>query len=243
MSRLYFLVLLLNFLSPFSHARVGAEEKYFGILLCADCEGISTRLILKEKQQFELSMTYLGKSQNVFTTLGKYQQDKSGRLHLLGTSDTLFTFRKSSHNLILQFREQGQWKDVPVNNSLSMLSQCTPQQEKELSGKWELRKTDQGDLSSLHFEGGPPILHFFPRELRFEGYSGCNEIFGTFRLKENQIIFDKDIAASRMFCENSAEKLFLNFLPQVVLFQRTENQLFLISENGSRFEFELSKEE
>lgn len=58
---------------------VSVEKTYEGVLPCADCSGIKTRVKIRSKEndptanQFEVTETYMGKEpNNVFVTTGKY---------------------------------------------------------------------------------------------------------------------------------------------------------------------------
>lgn len=236
------LLFLLLFSAPWLSAQSTGEGNYLGILPCADCVGIKTQLSLKANQQYEIGWVYLEKNQTLFTTLGNYNIDPNGRIHLLGKGDTLFTFRKSDQGLILQFREQQDWKDVPVNNLLSKTGREHNQQENDLNGNWQLSAMNGVEYAAGKFEGEAPTLQFFQRDLKFGGYSGCNEIFGTFLIKGNEIRIDKNIGSTRMYCEKSAEKVFISFLHLVNHFERKNDKLILTSENGSIFEFILLRE-
>lgn len=61
---------------------------YVGTLPCADCEGIETRIDLKDDQEYELIMTYLGKGlDNVSKDMGKYSWDETGSVVILESTD------------------------------------------------------------------------------------------------------------------------------------------------------------
>ena len=45
---------------------------YQGIIPCADCDGIKTRIHLYEENQFELKMKYIGKSDSIYQYSGSY---------------------------------------------------------------------------------------------------------------------------------------------------------------------------
>lgn len=52
---------------------------YEGVLPCADCEGIRTRLVITYGLTYELEAQYLGKSEEVFKRSGAFSWDEQGR--------------------------------------------------------------------------------------------------------------------------------------------------------------------
>ncbi len=57
------------------------KQTYTGILPCADCQGIKTKLILNKDKTFLYEQNYLGKSKKPFINSGNYQV-KGGTLTL-----------------------------------------------------------------------------------------------------------------------------------------------------------------
>ena len=56
------------------------DGTYKGVLPCADCEGIETKLELNQDKTYELKETYLGKGDGkVFETKGSFQFDSNNR--------------------------------------------------------------------------------------------------------------------------------------------------------------------
>lgn len=51
---------------------------YTGIIPCADCEGIQTRIELQSDLTYQKSIKYLGKSQEFYSSEGKFNWDEAG---------------------------------------------------------------------------------------------------------------------------------------------------------------------
>ena len=51
---------------------------YQGALPCANCEAIKTKIILSNDLTYVMETKYVGKSDEVFTSTGKFTWDKSG---------------------------------------------------------------------------------------------------------------------------------------------------------------------
>ena len=219
------------------------DKKFSGSLVCQDCEGIRTNLILFANYQYQITLIYQGKSDIHKTIIGKFNPEKNGRIHLLYLADTLFSFRPNGANLtMVSLGNDFVWSDASGNNTLYKNPNCTVQQQKELSGTWQLIKVDEKEFKSFSFEGIAPQLTFTPEDLRVEGNTGCNDLFGSFSLKNNHIFFSNDIVTTRMFCEHSAEQFFLLLLRQINRYERRNSNLLLISNEGKTMEFELFKQ-
>lgn len=60
---------------------------YHGVLPCADCEGIETRVSLQQDGGFERTTRYLGKGDRVFSERGRFEWDADGRRVLTRAGD------------------------------------------------------------------------------------------------------------------------------------------------------------
>ena len=63
---------------------------YEGVLPCADCEGIRTRLTITYALTYELETQYLGRSEEVFRRSGDFSWDDQGRTITLGGIDPAY---------------------------------------------------------------------------------------------------------------------------------------------------------
>ena len=59
---------------------------YRGVLPCADCEGIQTTIYLKKDLSFTTKTKYLGKSDSVYETTGKFKWNDKGNTVIFNTS-------------------------------------------------------------------------------------------------------------------------------------------------------------
>lgn len=60
---------------------------YKGVLPCADCEGIETRVSLQQDAGFERTTRYLGRGDRVFSERGRFEWDAEGRRVLTRADD------------------------------------------------------------------------------------------------------------------------------------------------------------
>ena len=87
-----FFILILSLMLGACHSRSNntkdATGTYKGVLPCADCEGISTELILNSDSTFIKKTMYLGKdSETIIEESGTYTWDKSGKIVLKNLND------------------------------------------------------------------------------------------------------------------------------------------------------------
>jgi heat shock protein HslJ len=101
---------------------------------------------------------------------------------------------------------------APVNDSAS------------LEGDWYLLPALASDTAA----GKLPVLRFQLAQKRFSGFTGCNQMSGSFRVLGGQVQFDKDIALTKMECEGYNEKEFIMNLLRVDHYKIREAVLWLM---------------
>jgi esterase/lipase len=75
-----------NILIPDMHTTMNSldwDGTYTGILPCADCEGIETSLSIRNNMTYRLERRYIGKSDEIFRTEGKFKWSIDGRIIVL----------------------------------------------------------------------------------------------------------------------------------------------------------------
>lgn len=80
---------------------------YKGVLPCADCAGIETIITLKEGDEFELAMKYLGKSDVVFRETGNFSWNENGRVILLEGLENRAAQYQVGENRLFQLDREG----------------------------------------------------------------------------------------------------------------------------------------
>ncbi|MGP9802866.1 copper resistance protein NlpE [Rheinheimera sp. NSM] len=93
---------------------------YEGMLPCADCEGISTTVVLSADGGYQLSQVYIGKSAQEFNSSGKFNWNEAGNTVLLEAEQPVQFF--------------------VGENQLSMLDQQGKRIEGELAARYNLKK-------------------------------------------------------------------------------------------------------
>jgi heat shock protein HslJ len=96
----------------------------------------------------------------------------------------------------------------------------------QLSGDWWLLPVLPSDTVTGHL----PKINFDLSKQRFSGFTGCNQISGSFRIAGDVISFDKNLTMTRMACEGYNEKDFIANLLRITHYELKNGVLvFLIN--------------
>lgn len=167
---------------------------YSGILPCADCEGIETRLELNLNKTYTLKRRYLGKSDQVFTNTGTFSWNTEGsKITLSGNNPDSY---QVGENKLFHLDQSGNRITGDLANKYILMKELNGVTEKywkltELMGK---AVTQSGTMQKeahliLHNEGN-----------RVNAHGGCNSMMGTYELLPgNRIKFNK-MASTMMAC-------------------------------------------
>lgn len=184
---------------------------YHGVVPCADCEGIETKILLTDDLSYQLERIYLGKSDQIFLSEGTFFWSDDGSRIQLNNVDP-------SH-------APGTYQ--VGENRLFQLDMDGNRIEGDLADRYVLTKVFD-NLSGLHWElielGGTkidnnsetlrtPELHFISEENRISGNAGCNQYSGMYEIKSENGISFVEIASTKMACNQmEIENKFFNAL-------------------------------
>ena len=92
-----------------SRTSVDWEGTYFGVVPCADCPGIETRITLNKDETYHVSWKYQDKGDETFENTGKFQWDASGGIITLGSLDKNFypNQYRVGENCLFQLDKEG----------------------------------------------------------------------------------------------------------------------------------------
>ncbi len=79
---------------------------YAGVLPCADCEGIRTKLTVRQDFTYFLETQYIGKSDEIFTEVGKWTPSEDGKIIQLGYDKNEDVFYKIVNRRTLEKLDQ-----------------------------------------------------------------------------------------------------------------------------------------
>ncbi len=154
------------------------QGMYTGILPCADCEGIRTELQLKQDFTYEMGLKYLGKSDEVIRSNGKFAWNTSGSaITLNGDNTQQFIV---GENKLIKLDINGKAIDSKlVNNYQLMKSPADGITEKY----WKLVELHGQPIKASAMREAHFILK--NKDNRVQGNGGCNSFFGTYELQES----------------------------------------------------------
>ncbi len=92
-----------------------------------------------------------------------------------------------------------------------------------LNGQWFLQPMIAADTAA----GKTPILNLQVSSGTFTGNTGCNTMRGRFQKTDSSLVFNENIATSRMFCSGYDEAAFLRSLLRTNRF-RFENDVLVL---------------
>ena len=190
------------------------QGTYRGNLPCADCESIETTISLTEDSYIKETV-YKGKSREVFKETGKYTWNDAGNTITLSDSEAPNQYFVGE-NVLFHLDAEGKRieGDLASNYKLSRIEisePIAPAQKEEIKTK-ELAKIELKNskwrLVKLH---GQPFVKnkeikkeigiTFNVDGRFSAFAGCNNMMGSYKLKEevSRIEFSK-VASTMMAC-------------------------------------------
>ena len=189
---------------------------YKGFLPCADCESIETTIALNEDSYIKETV-YKGKSNEVFKETGKYTWNEAGNTITLSGSEApnqyfvgegmLFHLDADGN------RVEGDLADSYRLSRIQISEPVAPVQKEEVktkeiakvdlkNSKWRLVKLN-GKTIQKNTDTKKEFGINFNTDGRFSAFAGCNNMMGSYKLKEevSRIEFSK-VASTMMACED-----------------------------------------
>ncbi len=103
--------------------------------------------------------------------------------------------------------------------------------EYRLHDIWLLETLNGKPVESKNGKNKIPQLEINVSEKTFTGNGGCNNIFGSFTLDGQSIIFGP-AASTRMLCPDSIEPEFMNALKEINVWKISDNHLYLMKDGN-----------
>ncbi|ALS98323.1 copper resistance protein NlpE N-terminal domain-containing protein [Lacimicrobium alkaliphilum] len=167
---------------------------YEGVLPCADCEGIQTRLMLSADGNYQLSETYLGEDSRAFQSKGEFEWLDDGlRIRLLGRTSAPGLYQVGE-NQLFHLDQDGQ----RISGELAAQYRLAKQIGSEIVGvKWQLTELMGQEIA---INAQKPVYFTIGADMQVTGFAGCNRFFGKVTLEQGQrLAFDK-MASTMMAC-------------------------------------------
>lgn len=173
---------------------------YHGVVPCADCEGVDSKITLNDDLTYQTERIYIGKSDQAFRNEGTFTWSEDGsriRLNDLNPSDTPALYQVGENRLFqlgmdgnrIEGRLADQYILTKVIDNLSGL-------------QWELIVLDGRNINVDNQSLQTPTLHFSTDLQSISGIGSCNRFNGKYEIKSKNKISFTNVSSTRMGCEN-----------------------------------------
>jgi len=195
---------------------------YKGTLPCADCQGIATELTLNNNNTYILKTKYVGKDDTVQEERGSFAWNKEGNKIILANTKDQPRQYWVGENAITQLDLSGN-KISGVLAEKYVLTKQLSNMGAEKKANAELVETYWKLTELMGKRVAPPAqgkkeVHIIIKKQddRIQGFAGCNSIMGSYELKEGNFITFKQVASTRMACDDmTIENQFKEILGRV----------------------------
>jgi len=182
------------------------QGTYNGTLPCADCPGILTELTLNNDNSYNLKTKYLGRDSTAEEESGNFSWNKEGNTITLATAKNRPAQYQVGENKITQLNRSGKTITGALAENYVLTKQASNMDGGKKSNA-ELAET-YWKLTELMGKAVAPAaqgvreMHIIlkKQDNRVQGFAGCNNIMGSYELKDGNFISFKDIASTKMAC-------------------------------------------
>ncbi len=198
------------------------DGTYQGVLPCASCEGIETRLELRDDGSYHLVTVYLGEEpDNQFEQQGKFDWDEQGRVIKLDAPEGEAVYFKVEENAVRQLDQEAEQISGPLadhyrlNKLPNNVGTTVGSSATEVAGftgiDWQLT-----ELLSDTLANDTRVFVHFAADGKVYGNSGCNQFSGSWGL-DNQRLRLGQMASTMRACPEPQMQLEQVFLAQLAL--------------------------
>ncbi|MGQ9643632.1 MAG: copper resistance protein NlpE N-terminal domain-containing protein, partial [Ignavibacterium sp.] len=167
------------------------DGTYFGVLPCANCEGVETTITLSKDLTYSLKSKYVGKSEEVFEKSGSFTWNEAN------TTITLGGFNEGEgpskyfvgENRLTQLDMEGN----KISGALAEKYVLTKTQKVSLTDtKWKLTEIMGKPVKYSNPESKEIFIQLISEDNKAFGFSGSNTFRDSYELKDgNRISFSK----------------------------------------------------
>jgi uncharacterized lipoprotein NlpE involved in copper resistance/heat shock protein HslJ len=180
---------------------------YAGVLPCADCPGIKTRLTLNRDGSYELSQQYLERQPAPTTVRGKFVWNAAGNAVVLDAAGAGQQFAVGEGRLTQLNRDGSRDASNPPGRVLTMLpaaGETTRSLGQTLEDhRWTLESATDSQgrrIDAVSLPQKRPVVFGFS-ESRVSIQGTCNRLFGGYRLNADGTFEVQQMASGMMACE------------------------------------------
>ncbi len=203
--------------APASSSRTSLDWQgtYYGVLPCADCEGIETVISIFYNHTFVKKTRYIGEENNVFEIKGTFTWNELGNIITFDGKHNKYTpggILVGEMQLFLLDRDGKRMTgDLAENYRL-------PKVPEGLFGKtWKLIELTGAASYTTKLKIQAPFLILNESEQRFAANAGCNNIMGQYELDQDSLrLRFLQVASTLMACPHmNLEAEFVKMIEEV----------------------------
>ncbi len=194
---------------------------YDASLPCADCVSIEYQLEIHPDSTFTEHVTYLGRENGFYEVHGTWSI----------TEDSVLTAKSALEGGRLFVRPDGTLQIIETNGTKTHVLQRTGKisnQQTQLNDIWVLETLRKKELSGENFSKERPRLEFHNIDHKVVGFSGCNQLTGTFAIEGNQISIGP-FGLTRRVCKGINEALFIEAIQETTSYKIKDLNLYLFT--------------
>jgi heat shock protein HslJ len=183
---------------------------YKGIIPCADCGGIETVLTLLKDQTYTRTLTYVGKEGRPRCDKGTFDWDISGSVIILKAEDGTVQHYQVGENILFHLDREGKRVTGDLRDKYVLKKNLN---DPGLEGKKWILTELMGQKIGAGQTAKQAFLIFNPESSTYHGNGSCNNLYGSYELKEGNRIIIGETVATRMACPDmELERLFFEVL-------------------------------
>lgn len=201
------------------------EGTYTGVIPCADCQGIQTKVILSNAGKYMRQVVYLGKSPDMHSDAGTFTWDEKGGIIILQEDSENGPRRyKVGVNKLIHLDQSGN----PITGDLAdkyILVKSV--NDMSLAGpQWKLVQLNGREINSDTLAKEAFIS--FSEDKQVSGNTSCNNFFGTYHITSGLRFGVYNLAMTEMAClKGSVESEFVEALKRADNYSLSGDRLTL----------------
>jgi len=197
---------------------------YTGILPCASCSGIQTRIDISADLTYTLQTRYIDRSDEIYTYHGKYEWDAVSKT--VTFDDRLIGQCLFENNTLYVLA------DGKKNESINAENYRLTKVDQNLVEKyWKLLELHGNPIAPVNNSKEAHIIFHIDGN-RFSGDAGCNRFMGSYKTKEHNSIAFSSAASTMMMClDMEIETQFLQLLETADSYSVRNDTLILYRAN------------
>lgn len=172
---------------------------YVGVVPCADCPGIYTRVELTQDEQFRRSVEYLERGELAFTDEGRFVWDDAGARITLTDDDGQTQMYQVGENVLFHLDRDGQRITGELASAYRL--EKTVNDERLENRRWRLVELN-GRPVELPDRGDGAYLRFDSSQTSAGGNGSCNHFSGSYDLLPGSRLRIGMLISTMMACDH-----------------------------------------